>query len=57
MEKEKIEGKIIKKYSPTSIELEDGTILSWSTEGGQGADDGWCQWMVHRINGIEVFRD
>lgn len=57
MEKEKIEGQKIKNYSPTHIELEDGTILSWSMEGGQGADGGWYQWLIARVNGKEVCRD
>ena len=57
MEKEKIEGKKIKKYSPTHIELEDGTVLDWDIVGGQGADAGWYQWLVVKVNGVEVHRE
>ena len=45
----RIEGKTITRFSPTSITLDDGTVLSWSMEGGQG-----MQWLVARLDNLII---
>ena len=39
------------------VELDDGSELKIGFEGGVGADSEWCQFVVVRLNGKNIWGD
>ena len=57
---EKLVGKRIVHYVETEygfiLTLDDDSKVEVDQEGGPGIDSGWYDWLVMKINGVQVLR-